>query len=82
MNTSLILIAHSPRLRAAFRYGRDMAGRLHALTPAKTAVRYAASRLKFARGLPHAQRQDRRALYAGVIAGLRAERRLMAAFSL
>lgn len=82
MNTSLLCIAHSPQLRAAFRYGRDMAGRLHVSTTRREIVRYVVGRLNFKDGLARVERNDRRALYVGVMAGLRAERRLMAAFSL
>jgi len=59
-----------------------MSNRLHVSTTPRAAIRYALSRLKFRAGWPHAQRQERRALYAGIISGLRAERRMMAAFSL
>ena len=82
MHTNLLPIARRPNLRAAFNYGHSMAGRLHVSTTPRATIRFALSRLKFRAGWPYAQRQDRRALYAGILSGLRAERRLMAAFSL
>ena len=87
MKTNLIVIAHTGRLRAAFRHGKSLAGNIHVRTPRRELLRIATRhlildgkdrRVNMARSL----RDDRRAMYAGLFSGLRNERRMMAAFNL
>ena len=94
MISTLLSIAHTPRLRAAYLHGKRRAAYLHVSTSNRECVRVAVAALiaghrtvNGGRPTPNGnmsreRRADRRALYLGMISALRAERRLMSAFSL
>ncbi len=89
MKTNLLYILRRGNLRAAFNHGKWRARYLHVSTNPREAVRHALRQLLAGareagsrRNLSRAMRDDRRALYLGQFACLRAERRMMAAFNL
>ena len=83
MHTQLMSVLRNPRLLSAYRYGKWRGGYLHVGTSVRGIIR---DRVQSAddkrRFLARSERETRRALYLGTISALRAERRLMAAFSL
>jgi hypothetical protein len=88
MNVELYHVLRCPLKRAAFNYGKWRSGYMHVDVSLRQIVRSrinaygeeeAAKRVAY---LSRRNRPYRRALYLGIIAGLRAERRMMEAFAL
>jgi hypothetical protein len=85
---SALFVLRTPALRGCYRTGRWRARYLHVSTTPREIVRGRVQAIAtdgpeaLRQYLGHSFRERRRAIYLGIMAGLRAERRLMQAFNL